>query len=78
MFIAGNVLKGLAVVINIVLEIYFWVIIARALISWVNPRPLESHCQSSRQCNGTCSLPHTPPPTNQFRNLIFPQSSLFC
>ena len=39
MFIAANVLDGLAYVINSVLTIYMYVIIARALISWVNPDP---------------------------------------
>lgn len=39
MFIAGNVLQGLARVLEVVLTIYMWVIIARALVSWVNPDP---------------------------------------
>ena len=39
MFIAGNLLEGIATVLHMVLEIYFWVIIARAVISWVNPDP---------------------------------------
>jgi YggT family protein len=39
MFIFGNLLQALAVVADYVLWIYMWVIIARALISWVNPDP---------------------------------------
>lgn len=39
MFVAGNVLQGLARVLEIALNLYMWVIIARALISWVNPDP---------------------------------------
>lgn len=39
MIVAGNVLEGLAVVIKLLLNLYFYVIIARALISWVNPDP---------------------------------------
>jgi YggT family protein len=39
MFIAGNLLEGIATVLHAVLEIYMWVIIVRALISWVNPDP---------------------------------------
>ena len=39
MFVAGNVLEGLAHVVDWVLTLYMWVIIARALISWVNPDP---------------------------------------
>ncbi len=39
MFVAGNILQGLAVVADTVLWLYMWVIIVRALISWVNPDP---------------------------------------
>ena len=39
MFIAGNLLEGIATILHTVLEIYMWVIIIRALISWVNPDP---------------------------------------
>jgi len=39
MFVAGNVLQALAVIVDYVLWLYMWVIIARALISWVNPDP---------------------------------------
>ena len=39
MFIIGNVLSALATVIHYVLEIYIYVVVARALISWVNPDP---------------------------------------
>ncbi|MEE8125360.1 MAG: YggT family protein [Nitrospirales bacterium] len=39
MFIAGNVLEGIATILDTILWIYMWVIIIRALISWVNPDP---------------------------------------
>jgi YggT family protein len=39
MFVMGNVLQGVATVLDTVLWLYMWVIIARALISWVNPDP---------------------------------------
>lgn len=39
MFVFGNVLQGFATVLDTVLWLYMWVIIARALISWVNPDP---------------------------------------
>ncbi len=39
MFVAGNMLNALATVLDYVLWLYMWVIIARALISWVNPDP---------------------------------------
>jgi YggT family protein len=34
-----NIVMGIARVLEIILEIYMWVIIVRALISWVNPDP---------------------------------------
>jgi YggT family protein len=39
MFVAGNVLNAAAVVVDWALTLYMYVIIARALISWVNPDP---------------------------------------
>ena len=35
----GNTLLGLATVLDYALSFYSWIIIARALISWVNPDP---------------------------------------
>jgi YggT family protein len=39
MFVLGNFISGLAKVIDIVLTLYMWIIIIRALITWVNPDP---------------------------------------
>ena len=39
MFIIGNFLFAVAQVLNIALTIYMWIIIARAVLSWVNPDP---------------------------------------
>jgi len=39
MFIIGNLLKAIAVVLNYVLHFYMWIVIARAVLSWVNPDP---------------------------------------
>ena len=39
MFVVGNSLLGLATVLDYALTFYTWIIIARALISWVNPDP---------------------------------------
>jgi YggT family protein len=39
MFIISNFLNALALVIQVGLTIYMWIIIIRALISWVNPDP---------------------------------------
>ena len=39
MFILGNFLSATAQILKIILELYMWVIIIRALLSWVNPDP---------------------------------------
>lgn len=39
MFILANFITALAEVIGIILSFYMWVIIIRALVSWVNPDP---------------------------------------
>ena len=39
MFIFGNFLSAVAYVLNMLLSIYLWVLIARVIISWVNPDP---------------------------------------
>ena len=41
MFAIGNILQGLAAVLDTVLFLYMWLIIIRALISWVNPDPFN-------------------------------------
>jgi YggT family protein len=39
MFVLGNLIVAVAKIIDIALSMYMWVIIARAVISWVNPDP---------------------------------------
>jgi YggT family protein len=39
MFAFGNLIEALSYILNMVLTIYMWVIIARALLTWVNPDP---------------------------------------
>jgi YggT family protein len=39
MFIIGNFLKAVAIVLHYVLTFYMWIVIARAVLSWVNPDP---------------------------------------
>jgi YggT family protein len=39
MFALGNLIAALAYILDMVLTIYMWVIIARALLTWVNPDP---------------------------------------
>jgi YggT family protein len=40
-FIASNLLLALANLLHLVLQAYFWIIIARAVLSWVNPDPFN-------------------------------------
>ena len=39
MFIIGNFLIALTTVLDYVLTFYMWIVIARAVLSWVNPDP---------------------------------------
>ncbi len=41
MFAVGNLIAALASILDLALTIYMWVIIARALLSWVNPDPFN-------------------------------------
>ncbi len=39
MFVIGNFIEAIAKIIDMGLTLYMWLIIIRALISWVNPDP---------------------------------------
>ncbi len=39
MFVFGNLLSGIVTILNWLLTVYMWMIIIRALLSWVNPDP---------------------------------------
>jgi len=39
MFIIGNFIKAIAIVLNYLLSFFMWIVIARAVLSWVNPDP---------------------------------------
>ncbi|MEN6475171.1 MAG: YggT family protein [Syntrophaceae bacterium] len=39
MFVVANVLIGIGEVLHILLQIYMWIVIIGALLSWVNPDP---------------------------------------
>jgi YggT family protein len=41
MSVAGHFVLAVATIVNLVLEVYFWIIIARAVLSWVNPDPFN-------------------------------------
>jgi YggT family protein len=42
MFILGNLFMAVASVLDMALSLYMWIIIARALLSWVNPDPYNA------------------------------------
>ena len=52
MFIAGNMLQAIATILDTILWLYMWVIIIRALISWVNPDPWNPDCPVFRKNDG--------------------------
>jgi YggT family protein len=39
MFALRHLIEALATIVDLALNIYLWLIIARALLSWVNPDP---------------------------------------
>ena len=39
MFVLANLLNAVARVLDLALTAYYWLIIVRALVSWVNPDP---------------------------------------
>lgn len=39
MFVIGNTILAIAKVADAILTVYFWVIVASVVISWVNPAP---------------------------------------
>jgi len=39
MFVLGNFIAAIAHILDTVLTIYMWIIIIRAVLSWVNPDP---------------------------------------
>lgn len=39
MFVFGNLFSTIAHILDILLEVYMWVVIVRAILSWINPNP---------------------------------------
>ena len=39
MFVLGNFLQALATVLGYLIDIFWWLVLIRALLSWVNPDP---------------------------------------
>jgi YggT family protein len=48
MFVIGNFLVAVASILNMLLSVYMWIIVIRALISWVNPDPYNPIVQFLR------------------------------
>ncbi len=45
MFVLGNFIAALAQIVSIVLTLMYWIILIRALISWVSPDPFNPFVQ---------------------------------
>lgn len=41
MFVLANLISAIAGVISILLTVFYWLILVRAVISWVNPDPFN-------------------------------------
>lgn len=39
MFVFGNFVTGIAYILDMLLNIYFWIILIRAVLSWIQPNP---------------------------------------
>jgi len=50
MFILGNFIGAIARILGLVITAYTWIIIIRALISWVNPDPYNPIVQFLYRC----------------------------
>ena len=61
MYVLANILTGLAQVLGMVLQIYMWVLIGRAIISWVNADPRNAIVRFLRSV--------TDPPVEMIRQL---------
>ena len=45
MFVLSNFIRAIASIADIILSIFYWLILIRALISWVNPDPYNAIVQ---------------------------------
>ncbi len=45
MFILSNFLSSLAQVLDVALTIFYWILLIRCIVSWVNPDPYNSIVQ---------------------------------
>ena len=49
MFVFGNFLRGIATVLDLALTLYLYIVIVRAVLSWVNPDPYNPIVRFLRQ-----------------------------
>lgn len=45
MYVFGNLITALASILGFALNAYMWILIARVILSWVNPRPQQPFIQ---------------------------------
>jgi YggT family protein len=57
MFVLSNFLMALANVLNLLLTVLYWLILIRALISWVNPDPYNPVVQFLHKPLNRCFIP---------------------
>ncbi len=68
MVIIGNFFAAIAKIVHLVLMIYMWIIIIRAVMSWINPNPYSQLVQFIHQI--------TDPVLNMVRRYIPPIAGL--
>jgi len=59
MFIVGNFLIAVAKILSLALNAFLWIVIARAVLSWVN-RSIQPHRPVHSQHDGAGALPDPP------------------
>ena len=69
MFVFANFLSAVAGVLDVVLTAYYWIIIVRALLSWVNPDPWNPIVQFLQPGDRTRFGPDPPPVADLARGL---------
>ena len=57
MFVLANFFKALASIVDIALTLYMWVIVARAIVSWLNPDPYNPVVAFLRRSTDPVLLP---------------------
>ncbi|MCD4779140.1 MAG: YggT family protein [Candidatus Omnitrophica bacterium] len=57
MFILGNFIGSIGFILGVILNILKWLVIIRALISWVNPDPLNPVVQFLRRATDPILIP---------------------